>query len=61
MTTVTIRIDQTLKSELQRLLSDLGMDTRPTFFTIAAKTGSKGTGIAFLPNMNQEQLWIKCI
>lgn len=26
MTTVTIRIDQTLKSELQRLLSDLGMD-----------------------------------
>lgn len=52
MTTVTIRIDQTLKSELQRLLSDLGMDMT-TFFTIAAKQAVREQALPFLPNMNQ--------
>lgn len=46
MTTVTIRIDQTLKSELQRLLSDLGMDMT-TFFTIAAKQAVREQALPF--------------
>ena len=52
MTTVTIRIDQTLKSELQRLLSDLGMDMT-TFFMIAAKQAVREQALPFLQNMNQ--------
>lgn len=46
MTTVTIRIDQTLKSELQRLLSDLGMDMT-TFFTIRAKQAVREQALPF--------------
>ena len=35
-TNVTMRIDENLKSQLQELMSDLGLDMT-TFFTMAAK------------------------
>lgn len=35
-TNVTMRIDETLKSQLQELMSNLGLDMT-TFFTMAAK------------------------
>lgn len=35
-TSITIRIDEKLKVELQRLMSNLGLDMT-TFFTLAAK------------------------
>ena len=45
-TNVTMRIDETLKSQLQELMSSLGLDMT-TFFTMAAKQA-----LPFKPDMN---------
>ncbi len=49
-TNVTIRIDETLKSQLQTLLSDLGLDLT-TFFTMAAKQAVREQALPFHPDM----------
>lgn len=50
-TSVTIRIDETLKSQLQELMSNLGMDMT-TFFTMAAKQAVREQALPFKPDMN---------
>ena len=52
-TNVTVRIDETLKAQLQELLSNLGMDMT-TFFTMAAKQAVREQALPFKPNMNTE-------
>ena len=50
-TNVTMRIDETLKVQLQELLSNLGMDMT-TFFTMAAKQAVREQALPFKPTMN---------
>lgn len=50
-TSVTMRIDETLKSQLQELMSNLGMDMT-TFFTMAAKQAVREQALPFKPDMN---------
>ena len=45
-TNMTMRIDETLKLQLQELMNDLGLDLT-TFFTIAAKQAVREQGIPF--------------
>ena len=45
-TNITMRIDEELKSQLQDLMSNLGMDLT-TFFTLAAKQAVREQGIPF--------------
>ncbi|MGN0339285.1 MAG: type II toxin-antitoxin system RelB/DinJ family antitoxin [Lachnospira sp.] len=45
-TNVTMRIDEKLKSQLQELMADLGLDMT-TFFTMAAKQAVREQGIPF--------------
>lgn len=45
-TNITMRIDETLKAQLQELMSDLGLDVT-TFFTMAAKQAIREQGIPF--------------
>jgi len=45
-TNVTMKIDEKLKSDLQELMSDLGLDIT-TFFVIAAKQAIREQGIPF--------------
>lgn len=45
-TNITMRIDENLKSQLQELMSDLGLDMT-TFFTMAAKQAVREQGIPF--------------
>lgn len=45
-TSVTIRIDEKLKDELQKLMSNLGLDMT-TFFTMAAKQAVREQKIPF--------------
>lgn len=47
-TNITMRIDEQLKSQLQALLSDLGLDLT-TFFTLAAKQAVREQALPFLP------------
>ena len=49
--TITIRIDENVKSELQNLMSELGMDIT-TFFTMAAKQAIREKALPFLPKAN---------
>ncbi len=49
-TNITIRIDEELKSQLQELLSNLGMDLT-TFFTLAAKQAIREQALPFQPRM----------
>ena len=49
-TNVTMRIDETLKSQLQDLMSDLGMDMT-TFFTLAAKQAVREQALPFQPRL----------
>lgn len=51
-TSVTVSIDETLKSQLQELMSDLGLDIT-TFFTMAAKQAVREQALPFKPNMNE--------
>lgn len=48
---VTMRIDEQLKSQLQELMSNLGLDMT-TFFTMAAKQAVREQGIPFHVTMN---------
>ncbi len=50
-TNVTMRIDETLKTQLQELMSSLGLDMT-TFFTMAAKQAVREQALPFKPNMN---------
>lgn len=49
-TNITIRIDEELKGELQKLMSNLGMDLT-TFFTLAAKQAVREQALPFQPRM----------
>ncbi len=50
-TNVTMRMDSTLKAQLQELMSNLGMDMT-TFFTMAAKQAVREQALPFHPDMN---------
>ena len=50
-TNVTMRIDETLKAQLQDLMSNLGLDMT-TFFTMAAKQAVREQALPFKPEMN---------
>ena len=50
-TNVTMRIDETLKTQLQELMSSLGLDMT-TFFTMAAKQAVREQALPFKPDMN---------
>ena len=50
-TNVTMRIDETLKSQLQELMSNLGLDMT-TFFTMAAKQAVREQALPFHPDMS---------
>lgn len=50
-TNITIRIDETLKTQLQELMSDLGLDMT-TFFIMAAKQAVREQALPFRPDMN---------
>ena len=50
-TSITMRIDETLKIQLQELVSNLGMDMT-TFFTISAKQAVREQRIPFDVTMN---------
>lgn len=45
-TTITMRIDEKVKADLQELMADLGLDMS-TFFTLAAKQAIREQGIPF--------------
>jgi DNA-damage-inducible protein J len=49
-TSITMRIDENLKSQLQELMSDLGMDLT-TFFTLAAKQAVREQALPFQPKI----------
>jgi addiction module RelB/DinJ family antitoxin len=49
-TNITVRIDENLKTELQNLVSNLGMDMT-TFFTIAAKQAVREQALPFRPRL----------
>ncbi len=50
-TNITMRIDETLKTQLQELMSNLGLDMT-TFFTMAAKQAVREQALPFKPDMN---------
>ena len=50
MANITMRIDDELKTNLQQLLSDLGMDIT-TYFTLAAKQAVMEQGMPFTPKV----------
>lgn len=50
-TNITIRIDEALKTQLQELMLNLGLDVT-TFFTMAAKQAIREQRLPFLPNVN---------
>lgn len=49
-TNITMRIDEELKSQLQDLIANLGMDMT-TFFTITAKQAVREQALPFQPRM----------
>lgn len=49
-TNVTMRMDETLKSQLQELMSNLGLDLT-TFFTMAAKQAIREQALPFHPDL----------
>lgn len=50
-TNITMRIDETLKTQLQELMSELGLDMT-TFFTMAAKQAVREQALPFKPDAN---------
>lgn len=50
MANITMRIDDELKANLQKLLSDLGMDIT-TYFTLAATQAVMEQGMPFTPKI----------
>lgn len=57
-TNVTMRMDEELKTQLQELMSNLGMDMT-TFFTMAAKQAVREQALPFQPSMNTERYGLK--
>lgn len=55
-TSVTMRIDENLKNQLQELVSNLGMDMT-TFFTITAKQAIREQALPFTPNMKKYSIF----
>lgn len=51
-TNITMRIDETLKAQLQELMSNLGLDMT-TFFTMAAKQAVREQALPFQPSLNK--------
>lgn len=51
MTNITMRMDEDLKSQLQELVSNLGMDMT-TFFTVSAKQAVREQRIPFAISMD---------
>ena len=51
-TNVTMRIDETLKAQLQELMSNLGLDMT-TVCTMAAKQAVREQALPFKPDMNE--------
>ena len=51
-TNVTMRIDETLKAQLQELMSNLGLDMT-TFFTMAAKQAVREQALPLKSDMNE--------
>lgn len=49
-TNITMRIDESLKSQLQELLSNIGMDMT-TFFVMTAKQAIREQGLPFQPTL----------
>jgi DNA-damage-inducible protein J len=49
-TNITVRMDESLKKDLQNLMSNLGMDIT-TFFTLAAKQAVREQALPFQPKM----------
>jgi addiction module RelB/DinJ family antitoxin len=49
-TNVTVRMDESLKTDLQKLVSDLGMDMT-TFFTLTAKQAVREQALPFQPRV----------
>jgi DNA-damage-inducible protein J len=49
-TTVTMRIDEETKTQLQELTAKLGMDVS-TYFLMAAKQGIREQALPFYPNL----------
>lgn len=61
MATISIRMNDTLKANLQELTNELGMDIT-TFFTMAATQAVREHGLPFTPNtqpFNYETLQAK--
>ena len=52
ITNITMRIDETLKAQLQELTSKLGMDIT-TFFTMAAKQAVREQALPFYPSLRK--------
>ena len=52
-TDVTIRMDETTKTELQNLMNDLGMDVN-TFFIVVAKQAVREQALPFRPTRQDE-------
>lgn len=50
ITNITMRIDEDLQSQLQKLVSSLGMDIS-TFFIMAAKQAIREQGLPFQPTL----------
>lgn len=50
-TNISMRMDETLKTQLQELMSNLGLDVT-TFFTMAAKQAVREQALPFRPEMN---------
>lgn len=51
-TDVTIRMDETTKTELQNLMNDLGMDVN-TFFIVVAKQAVREQALPFRPTRQE--------
>ena len=63
LTTITMRIDEDLKAELQSLLSDLGLDMT-TYFVMAAHQAVREQGLPFMvskTSKNHEKMLIERI
>lgn len=54
-TNITMRMDEDLKSQLQELVSNLGMDMT-TFFTISAKQAVREQRIPFAISMDYQHV-----
>jgi DNA-damage-inducible protein J len=54
-TTVTMRIDEETKKQLQELTAKLGMDVS-TYFLMAAKQGIREQALPFRPSLSENSL-----